>query len=125
MTCQYLYDFLSVGRDNQRSVIFTLFILFQLFNAFNARELGIESIFRSITKNKIMAITFLGVFLIHLFIVEVCGNLFSIKSMEFEIWIKCIITSFSIVAICEVVKSVLRGLRGQRIERERINKKFS
>ena len=105
---QYFYNFLAVPQAEKRSVIFTLFILFQLFNAFNSRELGLKSIFRNLNKNKVMLYTFLGVFLLHLFIVQVLYALFGVEPMSFISWVKTVAVSFSIVIISEFVKFLLR-----------------
>ncbi|MBO5954895.1 MAG: cation transporting ATPase C-terminal domain-containing protein, partial [Clostridia bacterium] len=48
MLHQYLFNILNVSQGEEQNALFTLFILFQLFNAFNCRELGGESIFKSI-----------------------------------------------------------------------------
>ena len=112
MVMQYLYNFLGASKGEQTSCIFTLFILFQLFNAFNCRELGLDSIFKSINKNKIMVVTFLLVFLVHLIIVQALPWVFGGSSMSVMLWIKCIITSFSIIAVSEITKLFYRIIKG-------------
>ncbi len=101
---QYLFNILKVNHYEMGSVVFTLFVLFQLFNAFNCRELGGKSIFLRAGKNKIMAVTFLAVFIVHVFIVEVCSTLFGIYPMSIITWVKCIITSSLIVIVSEFFK---------------------
>ena len=122
MIMEYLFDFLRAG-EKQSSVVFTLFILFQLFNAFNCRELGIESILAGIKKNKIMAITFSVVFVVHFIIVELLGELFSVSSMSGVLWLKCILVSSSIIIVSEVFKLILRLFRKTRINRVILQKK--
>ena len=78
LTFQSLYNFIGASTAEKGGVIFTLFILFQLFNAFNCRELGAESVFKNFNKNKVMVLTFLGVFLIHVLIVTFCPTVFGI-----------------------------------------------
>lgn len=108
MILQYLFNFLSLNPSELSGGIFSLFILFQLFNAFNSRELGGESIFKSISKNKVMLITFGVVFILHLIIVEVLGTVFGVGSLCFASWLKVIITAFSVVVVSEVFKMVYR-----------------
>lgn len=104
---QYLFDFLKAG-SAQRSAVFTLFILFQLFNAFNCRELGAESIFGRLGRNKVMAATFAGVFVIHFIIVQAGYNLFGITPMSAGLWIRCILTAFSVITVSECYKLIYR-----------------
>lgn len=108
MVLQYVFNFLRLSPTELSGGIFSLFILFQLFNAFNSRELGGESIFKSISKNKVMLITFGVVFLLHLLIVQLLGNLFEVGALCFNSWIKVIITAFSIVVVSEVYKLIYR-----------------
>ena len=121
MVMQYLFNFLRVSDGETLGATFTLFVLFQLFNAFNCRELGSESIFRSMGKNKIMLLTFGGVFLVHLFIVQVTPWIFGIQPMCFLSWVKCIGTCISILVVSEIYKLVYRLIK--RIAKEK-NIKF-
>lgn len=111
MILQYTYNFLNVPNEQQKSVLFTIFILFQLFNAFNCRELGVESIFKSIGKNKVMVITFACVFLLHFFIVQVGYQIFGILPMTINSWIKAISLSSLIIIGSELAKLVLRIIK--------------
>ena len=101
------------------SAVFTLFILFQLFNAFNCRELGAKSLFKGIGKNKIMLLTFSGVFIIHIFIVQVCNSLFSIAPLSLLTWVKLFGVAFSIVVVSEGYKLIYRALGGAK-KREKL-----
>ncbi len=119
MILQYRYDFLRVGGRQMTSAVFTLFILFQLFNAFNCRELGSKSLFNGIGKNKIMLLTFSGVFIIHIFIVQVCNSLFSIAPLSLLTWVKLFGVAFSIVVVSEGYKLIYRALGGAK-KREKL-----
>lgn len=114
MVLQYFTNFLRVSTLEFSGTVFTLFILFQLFNAFNCRELNANSIFKSIGKNKIMVITFLGVFLLHVIIVQVFYLAFSIKPLSLTTWLKTLCTSMSIVIVSEIYKGLYRVV--QRIK---------
>ena len=105
---QYLTNFLGAKISEQKSAVFTLFITFQLFNAFNSRSLGAESIFKGLKENKIMLLTFLGVFVVQVFIIEVIPFVFGIGRMSFILWVKIILLAFSIVAVCEIYKFIYR-----------------
>lgn len=121
---QYLFNFLGANATEKNGVIFTLFILFQLFNAFNCRELGTESIFKRLSKNKLMVLTFAGVFLIHVFIVTVFSELFGIGAMSISILFKCVLVSSSIVAFSETYKLVYKTVFQKRGTVFADNKKF-
>jgi len=108
---QYLFNFLNVSSSEQTSATLTLFVLFQLFNAFNSRELGAQSIFKSLTKNKVMLLTFLAVFLVHVFIVQVCYRVFAINPLSFLTWVKTLGTSFSIIIVSELYKLLYKLIK--------------
>ncbi len=114
MLSQYLFNFLNVEQSEKSSAVFTLFILFQLFNAFNCRELGAESIFKSIGKNKIMVITFLTVFIIHVVIVQLCYSVFAISPMSLSSWIKTISLSSLIIVVSEIYKLAYRLIKSYK-----------
>ena len=114
MIAQYLYNFLCVPLKEQKSTVFTLFILFQLFNAFNCRELGGQSILKSMGKNKIMLFTFIVVFIVHVIIVQVLSGIVGLSAMSVTSWIKTLIAAFSIVVIFEVVKLFYRLIGGEK-----------
>ncbi len=114
MIAQYLCNFLGASLKEKGSCAFTLFIFFQLFNAFNSRELGSESVLKSVGKNKIMVFTFVGVFILHLFIVQVLPNVFGVSPMSFVLWIKCFFTAFSIIVVSEVYKLIYRTIKAKK-----------
>ena len=111
MLVQYVTNFLKVPFEERAGAIFTLFILFQLFNAFNSRELGAGSIFKSIAENKIMLVTFTGVFILHVIIVQFCSSAFSITPLSFSTWLKTIATALSIIVVSEIYKLLYRILK--------------
>ncbi len=109
---QYIANFLGAEDGEKGSAVFTLFILFQLFNAFNSRELGADSIFRRVSKNKIMVVTFACTFLIQIIIVQLAYPLFGIGPMRFALWLKIVVTALSIVAVSEIYKLCYRLMKG-------------
>ncbi|MBQ6922875.1 MAG: calcium-translocating P-type ATPase, PMCA-type [Clostridia bacterium] len=112
MLWQYLYNFLGAKDLEKSSATFTLFIFFQLFNAFNCRELGDVSIFRNIGRNRVMLATFSAVFLAHLVIVELLYKPFGLAPMSFTLWVKCVGTALTIIALSETYKAVYRRFKG-------------
>ncbi len=116
MFLQYKYNFLRLNYLELTGGIFSLFILFQLFNAFNSRELGRNSIFSSIGKNKIMVITFSSVLLLHYLIVQVFSSMFNVHPLSALSWIKIIVISFSIIIVSEVYKFAYRLLKDKKIK---------
>ncbi len=114
MLFQYKYNFLGLSYEELAGGIFSLFILLQLFNAFNSRELGSSSIFSSIGKNKIMVLTFSGVFLLHYLIIQVFYSMFNVQSLSVLSWIKIILVSFSIIIVSEVYKFLYRRIKGKK-----------
>ena len=61
-----------------------------------------------------MVITFLGVFLLHVIIVQVFYLAFSIKPLSLTTWLKTLCTSMSIVIVSEIYKGLYRVV--QRIK---------
>ncbi len=111
MIFQHLTNFLSVSNMERSNATFSLFITFQLFNAFNSRELGVKSIFARIYKNKIMVLTFLGVFLFHFIIVQTMPMVFNVKALSTLSWLKIILTAFTVVVVSEISKFIVRSYR--------------
>ncbi len=115
MVLQYVYNFLGVAETEKTGAIFTLFVLFQLMNAFNSRELGAESIFKSIRKNKVMLYTFAGTFIMQIVIVQLAYSVFGIQPLSFNVWCKCLCTAFSIVVVSELFKLIYKFLTASAI----------
>ena len=113
MLMETLYNFLGATASEKPAATFTLFICFQLFNAFNCRETGAESVLKNIGKNKIMLATFFGVFLVHLFIVQVAYKPFGIAPMSFALWLKCLAVSSSMIVFSELLKWGYRAIKGE------------
>ena len=122
MTAQYFTDFLKVGAAKMSGTIFTLFIIFQLFNAFNSTQLGSKSIFKSIGKNKIMAITFLGVLVVHFCIVQFFPSVFGVCSLGTLEWVKTILTASTIIIVSELAKAAYRIF--DKSKRKRVSNKL-
>lgn len=105
---QYKFDFIGCGERGMKTVIFSTFILFQLFNAFNARELGSVSVFSGLKSNKPMILVFSITFLLQVIFSQFFGGFFGTVSLPLIIWIKMVITSFSIILLSEIYKFIKR-----------------
>lgn len=114
MAFQFLYNFMGVSEIEKSGATFTTFILFQLVNAFNCREAGSASILKSAGKNKIMAATFAGVFLLHFIIITFFPSVFGVASLSAFTWVKCVAVSLSVLIATEAGKAVYRAIKRLR-----------
>ncbi len=105
---QYTTNFLNATKEQMPTVLFTMFALFQLFNAFNCRELNGESIFKNLTKNKLMLIVISITFLIQILIIQFAGAFFSTIPLSFDMWMKLLGVTVSIIVISEIIKIIRR-----------------
>lgn len=112
---QYKTNFLNCLDGETSTVIFTLFILFNLFNAFNCRETGSESIFSNIKNNKLMLLTFIITFIVQVIIIQFLGMFFNTTPLSFGLWIKIILTAFTIILTSEIYKLIYRKIRKNKI----------
>ncbi len=102
--CQYIYNFLGVAEDEQRTVLFTLFVLFQLFNSFNCRELHSESIFKHLFANKLMLWVVGCTFILQIMFIQYAGDFFDTVPLSLSVWIKIFMLSFTIILWSELIK---------------------
>ena len=113
---QYVWNFLGIAETDAASVrtsVFTLFVMFQLFNAFNCRELGDESIFPNLFKNKLMFAAFAVAFVLQIVITQFGGAVFDTVPLNALDWLKIVATALSVVALDELFKLAVR-LRKRR-----------
>ena len=110
---QHLTNFMGVSQTEKSGTVFTLFVLFQLFNAFNSRELGARSIFNNVGKNKIMIITFAGIFILHAFIVSFFPTIFGVGRIGVSAWVKCVLLSSTVIAVSEIYKLIFRIIKSK------------
>jgi Ca2+-transporting ATPase len=109
--CQYIFNFLGAREEQMSTVLFTLFALFQLFNAFNCRELHSVSIFKNFLKNKIMLLVLSVTFILQILIIQFAGAFFGTIPLDFNMWLKIIGVTFSVVIISELAKFVWRSIK--------------
>ncbi len=114
MLLQYTLNILGVTESEKSGTAFTLFVLFQLFNAFNCRELGSDSIFKRVGKNKVMVLTFAITFIVQVFIVQVFAGFFGGSPLSGITFFKVLCLAFSIVVISEAYKAVYRLVKNGR-----------
>lgn len=111
MLLQYMFNFINVKQSEFNNCIFTLFVLFQLFNAFNCRELGAESLFKNLSRNKVMVLAFSSVLVLHVIMVQLFPFIFGVSPMSLYSWIKVSAVAFSVVVVSEIYKMVYRLIR--------------
>ena len=111
---QNVFNILNGTKEEQKTILFTIFVLFQLFNAFNCRELGNESVFKSIKNNRLMLGVFGLTFAFQILITQFGGAVFETVPLGFIMWIKILFYSFSIILLSEIIKY---GIRKYEIKR--------
>ena len=98
-------------QGQQSSIIFTTFVMFQLFNSFNSRELGNESIFTNLLKNKPMLWIIGATFFVQILITQFGGQIFKTAPLSISMWLRIIAYSFSVVAFSEVIRFIKRKIK--------------
>ncbi|MCL2798296.1 MAG: cation transporting ATPase C-terminal domain-containing protein, partial [Firmicutes bacterium] len=106
---QGITNFMGIEASKERTFIFALFIIFQLFNAFNARELGRQSILKTLTRNKPMLIVMAITFVLQIVIVQSAGA-FGTVPLSFSDWLKIFAAGFSVIAFNELYKALVRRM---------------
>ena len=107
-------NFMGVYADRERTFLFTLFIMFQLFNAFNARELGLQSVFKTFTRNKIMLIVMSIAIVLQIVITQFGGALFGTVALGLSDWLKVFGLSVSIIFFNECYKWIVKRVTQKR-----------
>jgi Ca2+-transporting ATPase len=101
-------NILGGTQEQQSSIIFTTFVMFQLFNSFNSRELGNDSIFNNLLKNKPMLWIISATFFVQILITQFGGEVFKTSPLSFTLWLKLVAYTFSVVAFSEAVRFIKR-----------------
>jgi len=108
---QYIFNFLGATEAQMPTVLFTLFALFQLFNAFNCRELHSGSIFKYLTRNRLMLLIVGITFVLQILIIQFAGAFFGTIPLPFEMWLKLFAVAISVVVLSELVKLVWQSVK--------------
>ncbi len=111
LALQYKTNFIGCSQSQMETVLFSMFILFQLFNAFNCRELGKTSVFKNIKDNKFMLSVFSITFIIQIILTQFLGAFLKTTPLSIDVWFKCILTCFSIIAVSELYKLIYRFIK--------------
>lgn len=101
---QHFTNFLGGTEAQMSTILFSLFVVFQLFNALNSRELSSTSIFRNLLRNRMLLGVFALTFLLQVFITQVGGAFFGTVPLPLEMWVKIIVTGFTVILLSEIVK---------------------
>jgi Ca2+-transporting ATPase len=110
---------LGITGEREKTALFTLFVVFQLFNAFNARELGSDSAFATLLKNKPMLIVMLITFGLQLLITQVGTAVFNTVPLGGMDWLKILAMGLSLVVFNELYKPGI--LLYRRVKAKRSN----
>ena len=111
LVTQRLFNYLNVSAEQIDSVIFSLFVFFQLFNAINARELGNQSIIKSLGKNKLFSCLLIFTGFAQILITEYLDKAFLTTRLGIALWVKIFLTTASIVIVSECYKLVYRLIK--------------
>ena len=101
---QHFTNFLGGTEAQMSTILFSLFVVFQLFNALNSRELSSTSIFRNLLRNRMLLGVFALTVLLQVFITQVGGAFFGTVPLPLEMWVKIIVTGFTVILLSEIVK---------------------
>lgn len=105
---QYSFNFLGAADGQAPTVLFTLFTMFQIFNAFNCRELHSGSIFKNLTKNRLMLSVVGATFVLQILIIQFAGAFFGTVPLPLAMWLKLFAAAASVIVLSELVKLVWR-----------------
>lgn len=106
---QHFTNFLGGTNDAEKtSIIFSLFVVFQLFNAFNSRELGCDSVFKNLFRNKLMFAVFALTFVLQIVIVQFGGAIFDTAPLSLMMWGKILLVGVSIIVLGEITRLIMR-----------------
>nr|WP_294529118.1 calcium-translocating P-type ATPase, PMCA-type [uncultured Blautia sp.] len=108
---QHFKNFLGAAPEEEATVLFTLFVLFQLFNAFNCRELDETPMIKNLMKNKLMLGIFLLVLILQFVITQFGGAVFETVALSAGMWVKMLVTAFTLIILNEVIKAVKRAVK--------------
>lgn len=111
---QYGFNFLGATYTQMTTVLFALFAMFQLFNSFNCRQLGNESIFNNLTKNRLMLGIISITFILQVLIIQFAGSFFGTVPLPFLMWVKIFAVSSSVIFASELVKLVFRIIKHKK-----------
>jgi len=106
---QHFTNFLGAVSDAEKtSIIFSLFVVFQLFNAFNSRELGYDSVFKNLFRNKLMFAVFAATFVLQFVITQFGGAIFDTAPLSLVMWGKILICGASVIVLGEITRLIMR-----------------
>lgn len=122
LVLQKTHNILGVNLIEHDTAIFCLFIFLQLFNSINARELGDKSVFSTFFNNKLFIGLLIATFVFQITLTCYFGNFFDSVPLNFSVWIKIILVSFSVVTISELYKAVYKKVRSIKKTKKVIKK---
>ena len=116
LMAQATFNILNVAKEEQGTVMFALFAFSALWNAFNCREFNADSIIPNLFKNK-LALQIISVTAIaQIIFTQLFRDFFNSVALDVMTWIKIILLAVSIVVVNELVKLVIRLIKGSKQE---------
>jgi Ca2+-transporting ATPase len=111
IVAQSSFNFLGAASTEMGTVSFALFAFFALFNALNAREFGKDSIIPNFLKNKLVLQVLAITGFVQVILTNALQDFFSSVALGPVMWIKVLLTAFSIVVVNEIIKFVIRKVK--------------
>jgi Ca2+-transporting ATPase len=108
IVAQSSFNFLGAAPTEIGTVSFALFAFFALFNALNAREFGKDSIIPNFLKNKLVLQVLAITGFVQIILTNALQDFFSSVALGPAMWVKILLTAFSIVVVNEIIKFVIR-----------------
>lgn len=108
---QLIFNILGATPAQQGTVVFSLFAFSALFNAFNCREFGLNSTIPSFFKNKLAIQIIVITGICQVLFTQVFRSFFNSVSLDFNMWVKIILLSSTVLILNEIVKFILRIVR--------------
>lgn len=112
---------LGATPEEMGTVLFGLFAFCALFNAFNCREMGMASIVPNFLANKLALQIIGGTAVCQLVFTQIFNKFFNTVPLSVSMWIKVIATAACIIVVNEVVKFVIRLVKGSKQAEEGVS----
>jgi len=97
-----------------RTVMFSLFACLAIFNALNCREFGITSVKENFFKNKTALAMLTGTLILQIAATQFASGFFDAVPMSINMWVRIIVTGFSVVVFSELLKFMIRRMNDKR-----------
>ena len=107
-------SYMTAHGSEFRTVMFSLFACLAIFNALNCREFGITSITENFFKNKTALLMLTGTLILQIAATQFASGFFDAVPMRVSMWVRIIVTGFSVVVFSELLKFTIRQMNDKR-----------